>query len=305
MLHVTNGSSVSLDQSGLDGEIMTWMDSLHEGPVPAGLNLEELRTVRGSFLDELWQLERPAAELLEQRDCTLQQHAANDEITLWFEHDLFDQLQLIQILDRLRNCKPPRLICVDQYLGPLTGPQLAALWPLRHVVTEAEMNLASSAWDAFRSPDPTAIERLLRQDTSALPFLAGALLRHLQQFPSTENGLARTEHQILRLVGEGHHDFHALFPAEQQLEERIFMGDEIVHRYLRGLCDAPHPLLREEGGRYSLTPVGADVLACRADHVQLNGIDRWLGGVHLLDSADVWRWDSKAGALSRFRDSGR
>ncbi len=27
-----------------------------------------------------------------------------------------------------------------------------------------------------------------------------------------------------------------------------------------------------------------------ADHVRVNGIDRWLGGVHLCDN-EVWRWD--------------
>ncbi len=36
MLHVTNGTSVSLAESGLGGEILAWVDVLHEGPVPAG-----------------------------------------------------------------------------------------------------------------------------------------------------------------------------------------------------------------------------------------------------------------------------
>ena len=73
-----------------------------------------------------------------------------------------------------------------------------------------DSSLAAAAWQAFRSPDPQDIQALLRRDTSPLPFLDGALRRHLQQFPSIENGLARTERQILQLVSEGHSTFAAL-----------------------------------------------------------------------------------------------
>jgi hypothetical protein len=33
------------------------------------------------------------------------------------------------------------------------------------------------------------------------------------------------------------------------------------------------------------------VLRGEADHVALNGIDRWVGGVHLHGRAARWRWD--------------
>ena len=40
---------------------------------------------------------------------------------------------------------------------------------------------------------------------------------------------------------------------------------------------------------------GSDaLLACRADHVRLNGIDLWRGGVHLSGSdCSPWRWDAR------------
>src|SRR3954469_4399414 len=121
MLHVTNGTSVSLADTGLGGEILTWLDVLHEGPVPAGISDDELRRVRGLFLDSEWHCEVPAATELARRDQALRAH---DEVVLWFEHDLFDQLQLIQILDRLRN-SPARLslICIDRYLGWMRGDE--------------------------------------------------------------------------------------------------------------------------------------------------------------------------------------
>jgi hypothetical protein len=36
------------------------------------------------------------------------------------------------------------------------------------------------------------------------------------------------------------------------------------------------------------------VLEGRADHVGLNGIDRWIGGVHLKGDSVEWRWDRAA-----------
>lgn len=40
-----------------------------------------------------------------------------------------------------------------------------------------------------------------------------------------------------------------------------------------------------------LTGTGARVLAGEADHIALNDIDRWIGGVHLQGHRVPWRWD--------------
>lgn len=297
MLHVTNGTSVSLAESGIGGEILAWVDVLHEGPVPSGIDDDELRRVRGIFLDGAWQSSGAARAELARRDRTLARH---EEIVLWFEHDLYDQLQLIQVLDRLGGSKTRlNLICTDQYLGPMTGGELALLWPKRRPVGQEQFDLASAAWRAFRSPDPMNLQALLEHDTSALPFLAGALRRHLQQFPAIENGLSRTEQQILEVLSEGPRTFAELFPAEQQREERIFMGDSSLFRYVRGLTEARAPLAQERDGVYRLTETGREVLAGRADHVRLNGINRWLGGVHLVGHETLWRWDQSANVLRR------
>ena len=95
-LHITNGDSVELRDTGLPDEVLTWKDVLHEGPVPAGLTLEEMRSIRAYFLAEV--SGQPESELLrglEQRDQTLARFAEFEEVVLWFEHDLYDQLQLI------------------------------------------------------------------------------------------------------------------------------------------------------------------------------------------------------------------
>jgi len=75
------------------------------------------------------------------------------------------------------------------------------------------------------------------------------------------------------------------------------------------LAAGPHPLvdvdappLREgfpHEGTVRLTDTGRAVLDGRADWIRLNGIDRWLGGVHLHGADAQWRWDAEAGRLRR------
>ena len=47
-----------------------------------------------------------------------------------------------------------------------------------------------------------------------------------------------------------------------------------------------------------LTEKGREVLRGDKDRVRLNGIDRWLGGVHLSEDTP-WRWDAHAQTLKR------
>ena len=105
VLHVTNGDSAAerIRAAGEAGEILSWRDVLHEGPVPAGLDASALREVRARFLaDSEWASFDAVLADLEARDATLA--SANErEIVLWFEHDLYDQLQLLQVLDTLAD----------------------------------------------------------------------------------------------------------------------------------------------------------------------------------------------------------
>jgi hypothetical protein len=58
--------------------------------------------------------------------------------------------------------------------------------------------------------------------------------------------------------------------------------------------------LRARRGRSSAT-----VLEGRADHVSLNGIDRWIGGVHLTGTEVPWRWDEGTETITDRRASAR
>jgi hypothetical protein len=123
------------------------------------------------------------------------------------------------------------------------------------------------------------VRDLLATDTSALPFLRPAFERWLEEFPSLPDGLPRTERQILRAVAAGNQAFETIFRANQEQELAPFMGDSVVEMRLAALTNAPTPLLTR--APIMLTPAGSRVLGGEVDARQLNGIDRWFGGVHL------------------------
>ena len=335
MLHITNGDSVggTLRQTGLPGDILTWKDILHEGPTPTGLSLEQMTPIRAQFLaaNAMGTYEDRLTDFV-QRDTTLAQFAAHNEVILWFEHDLYDQLQLIQILDWFSHHKRSKttvsLICINAFpgipkffgLGQLNADQLRSLYETRHRLTTVEFRLGSEAWNAYCSPDPKALEAFLRKDTSALPFLKAALLRHLEQFPALQGGLSRTERQILEVIASGTHKPLAIFRTTQEKEQSPFMGDSSLWLYLSTLSTGPKPFLkRADGGAFAfpatdpttghydtafieqelvLTNAGVNALAGQIDWIQTNqGIDRWLGGVHLLGRDAAWRWDRQREVL--------
>jgi DNA-binding transcriptional MerR regulator len=96
------------------------------------------------------------------------------QVVLWFEHDLYDQLQLLQVLAGAQG--DVELIQAADHLGPLGPDELEALWSTREPVTAEMLALAREAWDAFRAPEPSAVAELLARDTAALPFLGPAFV---------------------------------------------------------------------------------------------------------------------------------
>ena len=319
-LNITNGDSAvgSLNDAGIEGKIIAWRDVLHEGPVDSSLPLEELSKQRARFIaGNNWaEFSHVSGDFVE-RDRMIQHLDYFEEVVLWFEDDLYDQLQLIQLLDFLSNgtaqSKRLSLIVVDGYIPPLTAEELRQLDEERPVVTPEQLALARRAWSDFGSNDPTRIERLLQESTSALPYLARALTRHLEEFPSTVNGLSRSEREALTAIEEGHVTPVAAFMEVARKQESIFLGDLVFFSYLERLSGRDNPLVTwRDGtpvvaptpaesrdfvkGELTLTPLGRDVLAGKRDWQNINTDSRWLGGVEIA-APSQWRWNPESRQL--------
>lgn len=323
MLHILDGesSAATLAQTQVPGEKFAWREALLEGPTPAGVEGDAWLELRARHLSEHYGLEFDEChnKLREQED-TLGRLRDHDEVVLWFEHDLFCQTNLIYLLDwcsrnDVTNKTKLSLICIDRFpgienfrgLGQLNRAQLASLFPKRQEVTWAQLETASACWAAYRAPQPTAISTLIHTDLSALPFLKRALQIHLARFPSTRNGLGMIENTALQLIADGFTRFVDLFRRFGELQSGYGLGDLQLWVGLRRLTECAEPLLKRQPvsstkgvspervreSSYELTAAGRDVLRSAADFVKLNGINHWLGGVHLSGKQDIWRWDEQ------------
>ncbi len=130
MLHITNGDcAVAVLSRAVQGAMLPWQDVLHEGPVHAGIPLEDLSRRRAAFIASAgWAPLAAVEEKFAARNALLHQAIGHDEVVLWFEHDLYDQLQLIQLLDWFRLHPHPELslVCEAEYLGDMTPARAVA-----------------------------------------------------------------------------------------------------------------------------------------------------------------------------------
>ncbi|MBI1735631.1 MAG: hypothetical protein HYR51_10685 [Candidatus Rokubacteria bacterium] len=306
IIHVTSGDVIAerLRDAGLPGRVAAGVDALHEGPAPGGVDGADWRALRADFVAARgWATRESALARLIELDEAVTHAGAEDEVVLWFEHDLHCQLMLVRLLDRLTRAAPRAVSLVGTGCF-LSQADVAALFEGRSSLTPAAVAAARDAWAAFTSPAPAALAAVVARDTGALPYLAPALRRHLQQFPAAANGLARTEHAILTALTGGARPRRSLFEVAQAAEETPYMGDVIFWDYLEGLSRGAAPLVVEDGDGARLTARGRDVLEGRADAIGLRGIDRWLGGVHLTSppaprATPVWRWSAATRTLVR------
>lgn len=327
MLHVVNGDSAAstLRQTSLGGVVLPWRDVLDAGPIPDCPRSELLRT-RAAFLSGCgWGSAVGLQSSLEQRDRQLTQALGEGQpVVLWFEHDLYDQLQLLDVLTLAAGVAGvPELIVVGSFpgrpsfrgLGELTADELETLWPARETAAPATLAAAASAWDALRRPDPRALAEQATADIPQLPFLRPALQRLLEELPGPGDGLSGTERRALRVIAAGAATPVAALKAAQDLEAAPFLGDAWFYRTLSQLGSGPVRLIETQAGQplgtapplgdvhaftaqeITLTRDGERVLDQGADRIALLGVDRWVGGTHLTPGT-AWRWDRATRTLT-------
>ncbi|AJY76664.1 DUF1835 domain-containing protein [Paenibacillus beijingensis] len=323
MLHIVNGDSVAdkLRQTVVQGDILVWRELYSEGPVFDDPAQQSHRSVRAQYLERTMGI--PAREYI--AGCEAQEKALADfsrykEIVLWFEYDLFDQTMLCYLLhwfsgQSLGHTKLS-LLNIDSFpgidsfrgLGQLSVKQLEQLLGAWHPVQQEQLDLGAQVWEAYASPEPGELVRLLAADTSALPFVHDAFQLHLSRLPSVYNGLGIVEQTTLEILQRAPLTTFNLFAQAGDRLHVLGMGDLQYWHCLAKMSQSPHPLLHIEGltsfpnyknhspsfGNCAvrLTELGRVVLSGEKDWMQVNGIDEWYGGVHLHGHLIQWRWDS-------------
>ena len=320
----TNGDSASskIEELKPADKVVPWRDILHEGPVEGHMPLAKRSETRAKFIQDFDGGD--PSEILKgfkERDKTLFYLNEYSKVELWFEHDLYDQLQLLQILDFAHHNLEQQdfyIVQTNNYLGEMDDEAFRALPGLAKPVTQEMKAYASKAWHALTQKTPDNLIRVL--DNKDMPFTAPAIRRLVMEYPDSRTGLPTSIFNAFTLLLNGPLRIGKLFEHMQNCELAKFMGDLSFAKYIDELGTCLQPLIAGENVIYStskasgrqnleqiqnyfkqkihLTEFGRKVMERDANHVSKNGIDRWICGVHLTPE-NLYFYDMKRAKIVR------
>lgn len=311
-----NDIAHSLRLAGFKGRFRMLTDPLCMGPVQA-LPAQDYSRQRSAFISQAFAMDLGEVTRRFDDEYADLAHLGDEPGVLWCEADAYDQLFLIRALAGLAQV-PARLelIEVSQVpgvqrfigIGQLAPPLLAWLWPQRRPVDAAMLELARQAWQAYCAPSPVGLAALAREDHAALPLLAPALRRQLQELPAVDDGLSLTERLALRVLAEhGPLPLGKVFGLLMLRHEPLpYLGDMMFHALMRPLIDGRSPLLTEAQPELpwanrpvQLTALGRLVLAAQAYWPDHASHERWVGGTCITPGQPHWAIDAQANPVWR------
>lgn len=210
-LHITNGDAFTerLKKLNLKGDIITWREMLCEGKTETNVGSESFWKTRFDFLhkhynvSKSWFVEKTLKEYR-----SLCNHRQQDQIILWFEYDLFCQINMLAVLSWLKTHRRHAeisLICSGKEddspklygLGELSDEQLLSLYEKRNELSQDDIEYADYVWQLYCSDNPIRLENLTDFENYQFHYLSDALKTHLKRFPTIKNGLNDIENRIL------------------------------------------------------------------------------------------------------------
>lgn len=304
-LHVLNGDATltPFRQSGIPGQVVVCREMMCEGKVKYTKDMDAFFSTRAKHLEFHYGIDQQTykANVVKELE-KLKTAGGFDEIVLWFEFDLFCQINLLFILHYLHTqveqLPQLSLVCINQHadipvfrgMGMLSAQHFPPLLEKRVALQNSDMLLAASTWEAYSKGDPLAMEKIAHNPTGNFPFLGNALLAHLQRLPNTENGLNVIQSYFLRKLAWGEVRWYDLY-GQFWREMKIFgFGDFQLDISIQRLRSAG--MITQHDQMLALTGLGRDVLNNEENYTDYVGLHhRWLGGIRLENCP--WRWDNK------------
>ncbi len=213
-LHITNGDGFTQKLKTLDlkGDIITWREMLCEGKTETNVGSESFWKTRFDFLHKnykitkSWYVEKTLKEYR-----SLCNHKQQDQIILWFEYDLFCQVNMLAVISWLKHHRKYAeiyLVCSGKEdetdtlygLGDLNENQLYKLYNNKVLLTQDDIEYADYVWQLYCSDNPIRLQNLTDFPNYQFNYLSKALKAHLKRFPSIKNGLNKVENNVLKMA---------------------------------------------------------------------------------------------------------
>lgn len=215
-LHITNGDSFTqrLRKLRFKGEIITWREMLCEGKTVTNVGSEAFWKTRFDFLhknynvSKSWFVEKTLKEYR-----SLCNHKQEEEIILWFEYDLFCQINMLAVISWLKTHRRHvqiSLVCSGKEdetnrlyaLNDLSDEQIKKLFKKRVELSQDDIEFADYVWQLYCSDNPIRLEHLTDFEQYQFKYLGEALRTHLRRFPTIKNGLNEIENRVLHVAAE-------------------------------------------------------------------------------------------------------
>jgi hypothetical protein len=289
LLHITNGDSFTERLKGLKlkGDIITWREMLCEGKTETNVGSESFWKTRYDFLhknyniSKSWFIEKTLKEYR-----SLCNHKQQDHIVLWFEYDLFCQINMLAVLSWLkahRKYAEISVVCSGKEdesdkmygLSELNDEKLLELYEKRTVLDQDDIEYADYVWQLYCSNNPIRLENLKDYNDFQFAYLADAMHAHLMRFPAIKNGLDFLENQILKLSAEQKPKSRKELIKSVLDNQGVYgYGDTQFERILNSLKP-----LYSSFNPVKLTKKGQDILKGRSNYYSsLRNNDTYLGG---------------------------
>lgn len=287
--------------AGLKGDVCVWRDVLSDGPAVLEVGSEEFWEVRNAYMTSAFDI--PTGEFLEKAQAEfdrITQFTNYEEAVLWFEYDLFCQVNLIALMhwfgQQDRGETKVSLICVGKEegheklvgLGELPPDAYPGLFDRRRIMGSYDFTFCSDAYQAWCSSDPTDLDNFILISSNEFPYLSDALRAHQRRFPSAQSGLTEIESKIISLIQSGINQERRIVGSILRWQEFYGFGDLQYFQVLKRLA----PLFKSSEN-LSLKP---EVTQALEEQKPVNLIDRnyFLGGAR----ASKWLWNENTEELT-------
>ncbi len=247
--HILNGGALaeSFPSVHLDGEIIVDREALIDGDLQ-GNDLAEFWKTRAAYIGI------PTAEYYDQVVAEFEKilnARGNAEFNLWFEFDLFCQVNMWFVLSLIADLPIKKNVYTvySSFLprddknfwngfGPANADQLMQSFNDRILLTENDIQTGQQLWQAYKDANFTELKSLSGNHSSAFPYLQEVVEAHIDRFPNNgEKG--RPEKVLEEIIKTSPVDFQIVFREFWKRESIYGFGDvQLKHLYDKVLASS-------------------------------------------------------------------
>ena len=215
-VHILNGDSTAyiLEKSQLKGDTIVWREMLCNGPLEYDIGSDTFWMKRYEFfknelkVDKLEYYDKTISELVKIEDLS-----TYDEVVMWFEYDLFCQINLMALctylLKHFRKDISYYLICVGreydkngwQTLGDYLPEEYHELYKKKVKISRHDLLFAKDCWNIYVESDQEQMKHFDFNKNKKFQYFEIAIEQDLKN-RSQSNGLDQIDHKILQVLAK-------------------------------------------------------------------------------------------------------